>query len=238
MIVIMETMTELNMRSEPGADKPLLCTLPAGTLAYVVGGMASADGYTWMNIAAPAPNGNWHEGWSVGNVGPQQTLSSIETKGFGSPVNERIAISQLFGENPAMYSPLGYRGHNGLDLATPVGTPIFSVTSGIAAHVRFDGAGYGHYVRVDGEGAIAIYAHLDQIFVSEGQPVNRGQAVGVSGNSGFSTAAHLHFELRLLPCDDNNGYGGRVDPLPHIDRKHLIIPDYAPAKFRKVIENG
>lgn len=84
----------------------------------------------------------------------------------------------------------------GADIGIPVGTPVRSFRRGV---VSFAGRqrGYGLIVIVDhGKGLESRYAHLNALNVRRGEKVKRGQVIGRSGNSGRSTAPHLHFEVR------------------------------------------
>jgi murein DD-endopeptidase MepM/ murein hydrolase activator NlpD len=85
--------------------------------------------------------------------------------------------------------------HAGIDMAAGPGTPI---SAGAAGVVRFAGraAGYGNNVVLDhGQGVESRYGHLDRIDVAVGQRVESGQRIGLSGNTGRSTAPHLHYEV-------------------------------------------
>jgi murein DD-endopeptidase MepM/ murein hydrolase activator NlpD len=87
--------------------------------------------------------------------------------------------------------------HAGIDLAATAGTPVKASAAGV---VRFAGVaeGYGHSVILDhGAGVESRYGHLQTVGVARGQRVERGQAIGLSGNSGRSTAPHLHYEVRV-----------------------------------------
>lgn len=110
--------------------------------------------------------------------------------------------------NPTMSgcitSPFGWRTypvnefHLGIDIAVPEGTPVYSTMNGT---VNFAGwlGGYGYLVIIvsqDGSQWYATkYAHLNQIEVQQGQQIMRGQQIGLSGNTGFSTGPHLHYEV-------------------------------------------
>lgn len=98
--------------------------------------------------------------------------------------------------------------HPGIDIAVDVGTPVASAADGrviVAGWV----SGYGNYVAVDhGNGLSTGYGHLSQIYVAVGQNVQRGQALGASGNTGRSTGPHLIFEVRRN--------GTPVDPTPYL----------------------
>lgn len=85
--------------------------------------------------------------------------------------------------------------HRGVDFAVPVGTPIRAMAGG---RVRFAGvqSGYGNVIWIDHGGAVlTVYAHLSQIQVNTGQSVSPQQVIGLSGQSGNVTGAHLHFEV-------------------------------------------
>ncbi len=94
----------------------------------------------------------------------------------------------------------GIHGHNGIDIAGPIGTPILSAREGVVTLVRGGSAwngGYGNYVVVTHDNGVkTLYAHMNSITVTQGQKVSRGQQVGTLGNTGRSTGPHLHFEVR------------------------------------------
>ncbi len=87
--------------------------------------------------------------------------------------------------------------HTGWDQNVPVGTPVRAMAAGEA---RFAGALAirGNYVLIDhGLGIFSGYAHLSELHVEAGQRVKAGQIIGLSGNSGRSSAPHLHWEIAL-----------------------------------------
>lgn len=93
----------------------------------------------------------------------------------------------------------GIHGYNGIDIGVPVGTTVMASASGTVIIARGSGwnGGYGQYIVIQHpNGTQTVYGHLSQVFVSTGQTVTQGQAVGASGNTGRSTGAHLHFEVR------------------------------------------
>ena len=106
----------------------------------------------------------------------------------------------------------GGRAHNGIDLAAPVGTPVHAARSGVVRYGRIHN-GMGTYLEVHhAHGVATLYGHLSRITVRDGQPVRRGQPIGLVGKSGNarfrSIQPHLHFELRLqgVPVDPLDGY--------------------------------
>lgn len=86
------------------------------------------------------------------------------------------------------------RDHKGVDIATPEGTPVRPVASGV---VTFSGyrTGYGNTVVVrHDDGMTTLYAHNSANLKSEGEPVDRGSTIAFSGSTGRTTGPHLHFE--------------------------------------------
>ena len=101
--------------------------------------------------------------------------------------------------------------HPGLDVAVPVGTPIRAAGGGTVVEVG-DDAKYGKFVRLEHrDGYETLYAHASQILVKHGDKIPSGRAIALSGNTGQSTAPHLHFEVRQG--------GAAVDPMLLITKK-------------------
>lgn len=99
----------------------------------------------------------------------------------------------------------GEERHPGIDLAVPVGSEVRAAGGGIARATGTDPA-YGLYVLLrHPEGYETMYGHLSRVLVARGEVVRAGQAIALSGNSGRSTAPHLHFEVRR--------HGRSADPL-------------------------
>ena len=93
--------------------------------------------------------------------------------------------------------------HEGVDFLTDPGAPVVAAAGGVVQFAGFHPQ-YGHVVDIDhGNDLVTRYAHLSKVLVSEGAVVQRGRAIAESGNSGRSTGAHLHFEVRFRGVAQN-----------------------------------
>jgi len=98
--------------------------------------------------------------------------------------------------------------HTGLDIARPSGTPIQAADGGTVVFAGWRG-GYGKAVIINHGGGLAtLYGHMSSMGVSIGQSVSKGQTIGRVGSTGYSTGAHLHFEVRRG--------GSPVDPMRYL----------------------
>ena len=89
------------------------------------------------------------------------------------------------------------RGHAGVDLAAPAGSPIRATQDGVVDAAGWRG-GYGLAVQLDhGKGVASRYAHMSRVAVYPGQAVKRGDVIGYVGSTGLSTGPHLHYEIRV-----------------------------------------
>lgn len=88
-----------------------------------------------------------------------------------------------------------WKMHNGMDFTAPTGTKIFASGNGVVKHAKRSST-FGKVVYVDhGYGYVTIYAHMSKIKVKKGQKVKRGEVLGYVGNTGLSSAPHLHYEV-------------------------------------------
>ena len=86
--------------------------------------------------------------------------------------------------------------HPGIDFSAPQGTPVYATGSGKVSQTKSSFTGYGNQIIIDhGYGYLSRYAHLQEFNVKAGQTVERGQCIGYVGNTGTSTAPHLHYEV-------------------------------------------
>lgn len=118
----------------------------------------------------------------------------VITDGFGlrmHPILERIEF------------------HHGIDIANNTGTAIYATAAGVVKKVAYEN-GYGKFIRIDHEnGYETIYAHLYRQNVRVGDRVNKGQIIGLMGNTGLSTGPHVHYEVLAG--------GQRVNPAEYLN---------------------
>lgn len=146
---------------------------------------------------------------------------------------DNVRITQYFGNTPfAASGAYGGKGHNGMDFAASIGTPIRAAMSGTVL-----GTGntdlirgcysFGKWVMVKhSNGLSTMYAHLSQISVSTGQGVATGDVLGYSGKTGYATGPHLHFGVyvtavtKIMKLGDatnaKTACSGAVMPVPPI----------------------
>lgn len=120
-------------------------------------------------------------------------------KGFARyPLTFTPRISSPF--NPRRFHPVTRRiaPHKGVDFAIPSGTPIVAPADGVVEHVAFQAGGAGRYIKLRHGGQYTtVYMHLSKPLVRVGQNVKKGERIALSGNTGRSTGAHLHYEFHI-----------------------------------------
>ena len=117
-------------------------------------------------------------------------------RGYAWPVRGG-RISQGYGMTSyAKSGAYGGAGHNGIDIAAPVGTPIYATSAGTVVSVGFNNNSYGKWIVIKhNDGYYSLYGHLSAQNVSNGQSVSQGQAIGAIGMTGFTSGPHLHFTI-------------------------------------------
>ncbi|MFW6084173.1 MAG: M23 family metallopeptidase [Gemmatimonadota bacterium] len=119
------------------------------------------------------------------------------------PLVESGFVTRSFGDSVPGEGP-----HPGLDIAVPVGSYVRSSGAGVVVEAANDDV-YGRFVRLEhADGFRSLYAHNSWTFVGPGDSVEAGEVIALSGNTGRSTAPHLHLEIER--GDE------RVDPLPFV----------------------
>ncbi|MDY0018365.1 MAG: LysM peptidoglycan-binding domain-containing M23 family metallopeptidase [Anaerolineae bacterium] len=121
-----------------------------------------------------------------------------EVTTYVGPVPDDVVGSGLFYWPASGSISQGYwYGHRAVDIANAIGAAIVASDSGYVSFAGWTDIGYGYLIVVDhANGYQTYYAHLDNIYVVEGQAVDPGQVIGAMGSTGNSTGPHLHFEVR------------------------------------------
>jgi len=138
--------------------------------------------------------------------------TSFDELEWGDPSTEDLRNAKITYSVPYMgdYSldSVEYSGsHLALDMKVPTGTPVFSIGNGVIVKVSNISSGFGHHVVVEHKNFPTInsendlttyyasYSHLSTILVSEGQVVDKGDQIALSGDTGTATTPHLHFQM-------------------------------------------
>ena len=142
---------------------------------------------TWKSMDGPVARG----GIAIPSVQPVEHLKFTSNFGIRSDPFQGTA-----------------RMHAGVDIAGPVGTPVYATADGTVDRAERAG-GYGNLVELDhGKGIQTRYGHLSKILVEAGEHVKRGQLIALMGSTGRSTGSHLHYEVRIA--------GNAVNPAPFL----------------------
>lgn len=146
-------------------------------------------------------------GWQSGENCPAYRIGDAQYSDF--------PLSSTFGPRQLVSGGYRYDLHRGIDIPTPIGTPIFAVSDGIVKKagmysaftdtvilIRHFKPGYAGTSCTDSGGCYnSVYLHMNSVVVSENVAVSKGDLIGYSGES-ESGFAHLHFEIRHAPSDD------------------------------------
>lgn len=128
--------------------------------------------------------------WSLAGAAMMQEgeLSTVPVEG---------RITSAFGKRP--HPKTGKeKMHRGVDIAAPIGTPVFAAGAGTVKKAKRDAKGYGNIVVIDhGDGLMTLYGQLNDFSVETGATLRAGQQFAEVGSSGDSTGPHLHFEVIL-----------------------------------------
>lgn len=125
--------------------------------------------------------------------------------------------------NGIFTSGYGYRWgalHAGIDLAAPIGTPIYAVADGVVTDAG-PAAGFGAWVKIrHSDGTVTLYGHVNTWLVSVGQRVFAGDQIATVGNRGQSTGPHCHFSVLLNGTD-------YIDPQPWLAQRGITLGAYS-----------
>ncbi len=131
-------------------------------------------------------------------------------------------ISSYFGVRTDPFYKVN-KFHQGVDFSAPIGTEVFATGDGKVVKVEKSKWGYGNTLEIDhGFGYVTKYGHLNDFKVRKGEKVKRGQLIATIGNTGKSTAPHLHYEVHKN--------GRAVNPI------HFFFNDLSPEEYELIIE--
>jgi murein DD-endopeptidase MepM/ murein hydrolase activator NlpD len=156
------------------------------------------------NLMFPADE-LYNSNWDTVNVNPFKNTGItfpdsyvIDCSTFTMPVgHEQIRITSPYG-------PRRRRTHRGIDLGLQIGDTIYAAFDGKVRIKNYERVGYGYYLVLrHPNGLETVYGHLSKFLAKENQLVRTGEPIALGGNTGRSTGAHLHFEIRFLGKDLN-----------------------------------
>lgn len=146
---------------------------------------------------------------SSGGSGSSGSNSGVD--GYIWPTNSTRVVTSPYGERWCPFH--GYESHNGADIDAARGSAVLAAKSGRVIQAGWNG-GYGISVMIaHDDGITTLYGHMDGCSVSVGQTVSQGETIGICGNTGNSSGAHIHYTMYKN--------GGTIDPLPY-------LPGYIP----------
>jgi murein DD-endopeptidase MepM/ murein hydrolase activator NlpD len=146
-----------------------------------------------------------------------RALDQLEQSAASIPSARPIAAANFTSGYGVRSDPFRGRAamHAGIDLAGPIGTPIYATADGIVGRSEYNAGGYGNLVEINhGPGIQTRYGHLSQRIALPGQRVRRGQLIGLMGSTGRSTGSHLHYEVRID--------GRAVNPIPFMQPSNSL----------------
>jgi murein DD-endopeptidase MepM/ murein hydrolase activator NlpD len=133
-----------------------------------------------------------------------------------SLVGNEVYVNPTEGRFTSGFGARWGTSHQGIDIAGPVGTPIFALTEGVVEESG-PASGFGLWVVLrHPDGTQTVYGHVNRIFVEKGQRVEAGEEIAEMGNKGHSTGPHLHFEVW-------DADGTKLNPVPWL-QDHGITP--------------
>jgi murein DD-endopeptidase MepM/ murein hydrolase activator NlpD len=213
------------------APDHVLASLARGTALSVAGGPQPGDDLEWWEVTLVQAERTL-TGWMALTAPDGTRLLATATTAAALHVQRPFvgqwAVTWGWGIAPDYYAQFPYdgvplKGHNGLDFATPPGTPILAADRGQVIRVDDEPDGFGYHVLLRHAWGESLYAHLERIDVIHGARLGPGEPLGLSGESGKTFGAHLHFGIRIYPYTRGDGWGGFVNPIPHMAAADLVF---------------
>ena len=164
-------------------------------------------------------------------------LSQNMTPKIILPFRGNFPITQKFGAASNWYVSIYGYPHNGIDYAMPERTPIYAVDDGKITYADNTPDRDGLGINTEHEWGMSQYWHLSTLEKSAGDIVKKGDRIGLSGNTGFSTGPHLHFGIKVNDAGAA-GMRGWTDPTPYFLSENMEPELTSPVKKRYFVKSG
>lgn len=165
--------------------------------------------------AFTAPGDTWPSFWKADGT-------EVEGRLVNGPIDTYEQVTALLKDRP---------DHAGMDFKTPVGTVLKSPKAGKVLRSNWNWRFNGNSLEIEfTDGVVAKFLHLSENRVKAGDTVSAGQIIGLTGNTGRSTAPHLHYQIER---------GSKVlDPIDYHGTTHRTLPESAMPAFRQVVADA
>ena len=170
--------------------------------------------FTSLKLGRTLTAYRWHGANDAFTSYWQEDGTEVPYRLVGGPLHDYEQITSLLRE--------------GMDFKTPVGTPVYAPKAGVVTRTNWNWTGNGNCVEVQyTDGALAKFLHLSEDKVQPGQRVTAGEVLALTGNTGHSTAPHLHYQLEV---------GGKVvDPLDYHGSERRRLASAGMAEFQQEV---
>lgn len=206
-----------------------------GTVTDIVPESFEISPYSLSHQSSTSVSENDYKSFTKVETVSKQTIENQNVLGASTaklplPFEGDFPVTGEFGgesEDPELdkkYAKYGVVGHDGIDFDLPKGTEVLAVDNGEVVLSK-ENSDYGTTVVIQHSWGKSYYGHLSKLLVEEGQKVTTETKIALSGDSGLSTGAHLHFSVKPNSFETYNGYYGKVDPAPllGLDLKEKVL---------------
>jgi murein DD-endopeptidase MepM/ murein hydrolase activator NlpD len=158
-------------------------------VGYAPNGLASADDPLTVGAVLIVPDGD--------RTPPEQIVAAPSARGGTGTSAPWRAAGFVWPSYGRLTQRFWLPAHPAIDIGAPTGTPVVAADEGTVITAGWSSVGYGNLIMIrHPDGYVTLYAHLNNIGVSYGDYVARGQRIGSVGSTGRSTGPHLHFEIQ------------------------------------------
>jgi murein DD-endopeptidase MepM/ murein hydrolase activator NlpD len=163
---------------------------PEAIVGYAPNGLASADDPLTVGAVLIVPDGD--------RTPPEQIVAAPSARGGTGTSAPWRAAGFVWPSYGRLTQRFWLPAHPAIDIGAPTGTPVVAADEGTVITAGWSSVGYGNMILIrHPDGYVTLYAHLNNIGVSYGDYVARGQRIGSIGSTGRSTGPHLHFEIQV-----------------------------------------